>query len=397
MKRMHFVAVASFLAVVLFGFVDVVHASNTYSVDLELGSSQYLSHTDTSVFDITGDMTIEAWVKLETAQSATVQTIVSKYLSAGNQRGYTAQVDKSGSNFRVKFIISNDGTSGYQRTINYELVVGTWYHVALVYTAASQQVEFFVNGVSQGTGSGDTLPTSIYNNTAPFYVGAYQSGDLSEWDGLIDEVRIWNVARTSTQIANNYNIELVGNESGLQGYWKLNNNLNDETVNGNNLTNNNSAIFSTDVPSFAAELLKARKSSDESVTSSTTLQNDDELKLTLAANKTYTIDAVIFATSASSNPDFKIAFTVPSGATMTLGYIAASPSNLLTQGELLSSSGTASQVIPLRANASAVVLVKGTVVIASTGGDLTLQWAQFTSNATATVVKAGSYIRADLF
>ena len=41
--------------------------------------------------------------------------------------------------------------------------------------------------------------------------------------------------------------ELNGDEAGLVGYWKLNNSLLDETSNNNDLTNNNSATFSTTV------------------------------------------------------------------------------------------------------------------------------------------------------
>jgi len=41
---------------------------------------------------------------------------------------------------------------------------------------------------------------------------------------------------------------LIGTETGLKGYWKLNDSLLDETTNNNDLTNVNSAVFSTDVP-----------------------------------------------------------------------------------------------------------------------------------------------------
>ncbi len=40
--------------------------------------------------------------------------------------------------------------------------------------------------------------------------------------GLIDEVRIWNVARTEEQIQASWNRSLRGDEPGLVGYWPLN-------------------------------------------------------------------------------------------------------------------------------------------------------------------------------
>ena len=55
-------------------------------------------------------------------------------------------------------------------------------------------------------------------------VKAYQA----LFDGLIDEVRIWNDKRTSTEISNNYQTQLNGNEAGLVAYWMLNNNAEDK-------------------------------------------------------------------------------------------------------------------------------------------------------------------------
>jgi hypothetical protein len=42
------------------------------------------------------------------------------------------------------------------------------------------------------------------------------------FNGLFAELAVWNVARTATQIKDNYNHPRVGNETGLVGYWKLN-------------------------------------------------------------------------------------------------------------------------------------------------------------------------------
>ena len=41
------------------------------------------------------------------------------------------------------------------------------------------------------------------------------------FNGLFDEFRVWNVARSATEIMTNYNKSLTGTETGLVGYWKL--------------------------------------------------------------------------------------------------------------------------------------------------------------------------------
>jgi len=68
------------------------------------------------------------------------------------------------------------------------------------------------------------------------------------FDGLIDEVRVWNDIRSDAEVDDNKLTELVGNEAGLAGYWKLNNDYLDETSNNNDLTAVAAPVFSTDVP-----------------------------------------------------------------------------------------------------------------------------------------------------
>ncbi len=137
----------------------------------------------------------------------------------------------------------------------------------------------------------------------------------------------------------------------------------------------------------------SRKEADESITSSTNLQ--DVLSVAAEANKKYIIEGVVFATSTSADPGIKIAFTAPSGVTMDLGYIASSVTSLTTVGELLETPGSASTGIPLAANAPVVIKISGTMEVGGTGGALTLQWAQNNSDSAAVTLKEGSYLKAE--
>jgi hypothetical protein len=55
---------------------------------------------------------------------------------------------------------------------------------------------------------------------------------------MIEEVRIWNIARTQADIQNNMHHELIGNEPGLVGYWRFNegsgDTVSDQTANHDN-------------------------------------------------------------------------------------------------------------------------------------------------------------------
>jgi hypothetical protein len=77
-------------------------------------------------------------------------------------------------------------------------------------------------------------------------IGAWPLDFAGGWNSFIaaaiDDVRVWNTARTVQQIQDNREVELVGSESGLVGYWKLNDgtgtNANNEVSGGNDGTLN---------------------------------------------------------------------------------------------------------------------------------------------------------------
>jgi hypothetical protein len=93
----------------------------------------------------------------------------------------------------------------------------TWFHVAGTYDGANK-THAFINGVEIGTGFPVSGALATPANM-PLYIG---SGTLrSYFTGSIDEVRIWNVARTAAQIAQDMRFRLVGNEAGLVGYYRF--------------------------------------------------------------------------------------------------------------------------------------------------------------------------------
>src|SRR5262249_33476391 len=59
-----------------------------------------------------------------------------------------------------------------------------------------------------------------------------------------------------------------------------------------------------------------RKTADESLANSTTVQNDDQLSFAVGANESWVFEAWIVIFSSQSAPKFKMTFTVPTGATI---------------------------------------------------------------------------------
>lgn len=149
--------------------------------------------------------------------------------------------------------------------------------------------------------------------------------------------------------------------------------------------------------------LLVRKGADEPVTNATTgttLQDDNELFVTVAANVTYAVDiAVIAVEAAGTGIDIKMAWTFPANCTLDLATVA--PHTAWTgvaaalevewaswTGE--TSSPSSSKSFGSNNVASFGYHFHGSLQVGATGGTFRLQWAQVNASASALTVKAGS-------
>jgi hypothetical protein len=124
------------------------------------------------------------------------------------------------------------------------------------------------------------------------------------------------------------------------------------------------------------------KTTTETVNNSTTLQDDDELFITVEANKDYIFD-MVFLFDSGTTPDFKYAFSVPSGASLIGQELsgAGGVDNITETGDTISGSG-----------AYRAVKITSILQVGANAGTVTFQWAQNTANASDTNVSSGSYI-----
>lgn len=148
---------------------------------------------------------------------------------------------------------------------------------------------------------------------------------------------------------------------------------------------------------FDVSQVTIRKASDESV-SNTTLQDDDDLKFSIAANEIWVAQYHLYVTNAASTADFKGLVTVPAGATARWGILAPDPATTTTTSDVkIQSHGSAalSAGVPTSAAADTYIQMTASVANSSTAGSVVLQWAQnSTDGANPTTVKAGSFMSA---
>jgi hypothetical protein len=192
--------------------------------------------------------TIEAWVYLE---SNTLQGMITKSSTAATGE-YNISIDNNG--YPKLVIVDNTGTGFFRCIGSTPVTLNQWFHIAFTYdgSAVNTGTKLYVNGVRdlnvvQSSGGG--AYTRMRDTTEPLLFGAYYgSGTPSTFlSGKLDEVRLWNIERTSAQIAANYAIYVSTGSTGLIGYWKLDETsgttANDSTTNAKHGTLTNGPLW----------------------------------------------------------------------------------------------------------------------------------------------------------
>ena len=182
----------------------------------------------TDVQITTKDFTLEAWVKRNANQSGF--KIFAQYPGQTYKLFLGAQ-DANQTTLDV-FLSGATDPSWWQTGITIPL--GEWTHVAMTKRqdddGVNGTVKLFVNGVLKATKTEASLKDYCPStNKSQLWLGnTYSDGNgipgtyQNGFPGYMAEMRLWSVCRTDDEIASHYNRRLVGNETGLAGYWPLN-------------------------------------------------------------------------------------------------------------------------------------------------------------------------------
>lgn len=157
------------------------------------------------------NFTVEAWIK--TTNQDTEEDIVS----------WGSTTSNNAVEFRMNEGLLQYGTDigGWQVVTGNTLInSGEWMHVAI--TKDGNTVSLYVNGKLDATGTNTSIPNvNIFTIANLFQNGEYHN-ERYNFDGQIDEIRIWHATRSETQIRTNMTKTLRGNEANLVGYFKFN-------------------------------------------------------------------------------------------------------------------------------------------------------------------------------
>jgi len=160
------------------------------------GAGDYVEVGDDSTLDITDGITLEAWIYPDAVNG--YRTVVAK--REGNLANYALRLQNGKLDFYYSGPAADGGTDWHAwQTSSAVISTGSWYHVAVAFTFDSGgSITAYVNGAAvSGSWYADDGTDPATPNSYALTIGMGPPGS-QYFDGLIDEVRISNVARTIT-------------------------------------------------------------------------------------------------------------------------------------------------------------------------------------------------------
>jgi hypothetical protein len=198
---------------------------------VDLGNLNYISG------GASGEYTLEVWIKLDAYNASHTYFFGDEQLA---NNGVLWEISPSG--YVTTFHMTPNARVS---STNIQVPLNKWTHLALVQNGST--VVSYVNGAFDAT----LLSGPQHQETATStLLGKFPASNDRFLNGQLDEVRVWNVARSQTDIQNSMHKMLSGRESGLAYYYTFDQgsgtSLIDQSTNGQNgtLTNGPSWVAS---------------------------------------------------------------------------------------------------------------------------------------------------------
>lgn len=162
--------------------------------------ADYIQIPDAAAFDLPDAYTVEFWV------------------NPANYPSQEAAMIKKGTNFNISLTAAGYVNNGRALSSS-QLSTNTWTHVAVVYDG-NTTIKTYFNGVEV---SSNPFAAEFFVDDSSIEIAKTEvSGD--RFNGKVDEIRIWNTARSDFQIMAAMQQMLLGNENNLVAYFPLDNN-----------------------------------------------------------------------------------------------------------------------------------------------------------------------------
>jgi hypothetical protein len=164
------------------------------ALDFDNTVGNYVDIGNQPALFFSGSFTLSAWVKSESATPGFGQPIISDYNSAADASSFDLEIT-SGEEFC--FFWENPTATLPQVCSSAKVSYGRWYHVVATWNGTTRTL--YLNGVSDGTpNSTAQARADVGGNSA---IGRLGSFDGHYFNGIIDDVRVYNRALSASEVA----------------------------------------------------------------------------------------------------------------------------------------------------------------------------------------------------
>lgn len=165
------------------------------------GVNDYVNAGNGNSLNIVGNITISAWVKFDNTND--VDIIVSR--DNGGPGDATAWSYEFGREITTnKLFLYSDGSGGEYQSVNSSSSITdtSWHHIAV--TKNGSVVTFFIDGALDNSA---TMTQTFPSTSHSLHIGTENySATTEKFDGLIDDVRVYNRALSAAEIKILYNM-----------------------------------------------------------------------------------------------------------------------------------------------------------------------------------------------
>ncbi len=209
------------------------------ALEMEVGGSAgYVTVPDDDTLSpgTAGEMSWDWWANPDVVTSAATNTMISKLI--GGQNEYLFRQNDAAIDLFIATSIFATVTAVWSTVLS----IGVWTHFAMVYDGAEtgdDRGRLYIDGVLTASDAGwsGTPNAVITGSTSQVTIGIRSDESApTQFNGIMDEVAIYSVALTATEVLYNFQRRRV--RRGLVSLWNLNGNVldsvgsNDGTIGG---------------------------------------------------------------------------------------------------------------------------------------------------------------------
>ncbi|MBB6646633.1 LamG domain-containing protein [Halobellus ruber] len=162
------------------------------------GSDDYVNVPDDPSLDLTGALTLAAWVKPSSDQDNYARILSREQSGAGN-RQYNLGVDADATDPRT--VVDTAGANGVEVSATVTFTDDSWHHAALTFDT-SDAVRLYIDGTEEDS-TPVNAPLVSRSSTVKFGAPAHLPGK-DFFTGRIDDVRIYDRALSATEVSDLY-------------------------------------------------------------------------------------------------------------------------------------------------------------------------------------------------